>query len=490
MIDHAQNRKTLLSKMSEGSVAIFSASPHKVRNHDNEYPYRQESSFYWLSGLTEPDAIIILEKTADKLVEHLVLQEKDPSKEIWTGKLMGVEGAVTHLKFDIAKKYSERDEYIPSLLLGKDKIYFSLEDTELMGQVAQWCKQAKLKGMQARREAFVAGKLLSAPRKLEDVTPLIHQLRLIKSPNEIELIQQACDISARAHLQLMRRSREGKTEGYLQGIFDGYCRSKGAQSLAYPTIVGSGDNGCCLHYEDNTATLKAKDLVLVDAGCEFQYYASDITRTFPVNGKFTREQRQLYEIVLEAQLAGIAACIPGSTHYAVEKAASMVMIDGLLRLGLLKGEPNDIFESGGLKQFYPHSIGHWVGLDVHDPMSISGLDGWLKYEPNMVLTVEPGIYIQPDNAAVDKKWRGIGIRIEDVVRITEEGCDVLSKGVIKDPQAIERFMGEANQARALKKQGASSVFLAHSKLAHSRAIDTKSVEELSQGERYAFRNSQ
>jgi Xaa-Pro aminopeptidase len=453
MVNFKQNRESLLARMPNNSMAIFPASSMKVRNNDNEYPFRQDSSFYWLSGFNESDAIIVLTKGAGLENHILFSQAKDEAKEIWTGKMVGQAGAIREYQFDQAFVIDEKDTEIPKLLLGCDTIFAPSEDTKLYKQINKWKHSAQSLAVAKRREDMEAGIVVNVPSKFEDVAPIVKDLRLVKSGAEIDLIRTACEISAKAHIKLMKKARPGKTEGYLQGVFDGYCRKKNAQALAYPTIVGSGDNGTCLHYGENSQVLANGSMVLIDAGCEYKSYASDITRTFPVNGRFSEAQRQLYDVVLAAQLAGIEACKPGNSYWDCEKAASKELLRGLIELGVLRGDVDDLFAKDALKQFYPHSVGHWVGLDVHDPMPRSTNQGWIKFEPNMVVTVEPGLYIQPNHndnetdvpayTQVDPKWLGVGIRIEDVIQITADGNDVLSKDVPKHADEIEQIMRDA-----------------------------------------------
>lgn len=444
MID---NRAKLASRLPVGSITLIPSAELKYRNNDVEYPFRQESNFWWLTGLNEPDAIIALEKNEQGIKATLFSQARDPSAEIWTGKIVGQDSAVADLEFDEAFPIAKADDQIPTMLLGKKIIYCPFGDETFNNKLDGWLDSAKGLAAMARRTDST-GITPKLPTTKKDATSKVRACRLVKSPEEIASIRRACQVSAQAHTMLMQQVKAGNSEAGLQALFDGECIRNGAKANAYPSIVGGGKNACCLHYTENDKVLNNGDLVLVDAGCEIEFYAADITRTFPINGKYTPEQRALYDIVLSAQLAGIEACKPGSNIHAVEKAASMALIEGLLKLGLLEGDPETLFQSGAHNEFYPHSIGHWVGLDVHDPSKYANTKGWIPFEPNMVLTVEPGLYIQPDNERVASKWRGIGIRIEDVIQITADGCDVLSDGVVKRAEDIERLMGKVVKSQA------------------------------------------
>lgn len=465
MLEFLNHRTRLLEGLPNNSVVIIPSAGMKVRNNDVEYPFRQNSNFYWLSGFTESDAIMVLTKDNEgQTKEVLFSKPKNEDEEIWTGKIVGQLDAVVDYQFDGAHDISEQDKEIPKMLLGMERIYTYTQDTDFLSKVNQWQQSAKSLSIAQRREDFETGALPKVPSTRIDVDPMIKDLRMCKTQAEIDLIHTACQISAQGHIKLMQKAMPGKTEGYLQGVFDGFCRGQGAASLAYPSIVGEGTNATCLHYEKNQDLLVNGDLVLIDAGCEYEYYASDITRTFPVNGKFSQPQKQLYEVVLAAQEAGINASVPGASYWDTEKAASKELIRGLIRLGILNGDVDALFEANAHKQFYPHSIGHWVGLDVHDPMPRSDDKGWIKYEPNMVLTVEPGLYIQPNHnddpqskkeknpnwVPVEPKWLGIGIRIEDVIQITADGNNNLSKDVPKQVDEIEKIMFEAQQKRNIK----------------------------------------
>jgi Xaa-Pro aminopeptidase len=429
--EYARRRKALMAQMEPNSIALLASAPASTRSNDTEYLFRQNSDFYYLTGFTEENAVLAMIPGRSQGEVVLFCQEKDKLKELWTGILLGPEQARIQLQLDDAFPIGDIDDILPGLIEGRERVYYSMGhdasfDQRVMGWVKTIRSRAKL-GAQPPGEFLVLDHLL-------------HEMRLIKSKEEIKLMERAAAISAAAHRRAMLAARPGLFEYHLEAeMLHEFVRS-GSRAPAYNSIVAAGANACILHYIENRAPLCDGDLVLIDAGCEFDYYASDITRTFPVNGKFTAEQKALYEVVLQAQLAAIDAVRPGSPWDAPHNATVRVITEGLVALGLLKGNPEELIAAEAYKEFYMHRAGHWLGMDVHDVGDYKIDDKWRLMEPGMVTTIEPGIYISPDNTSVPKKWRGIGIRIEDDVLVTRTGHRVLSDGVPKTVADIEALM--------------------------------------------------
>ena len=426
-----RRRKNLMAHMGENSIAILPAASVKVRNRDVEFPYRQDSDFFYLTGFKEPHAVLVL-KPGRKHGEFVMFcRERDPEKELWNGAITGPEKACSDYGADDAFPVTDIDEILPGLIEGCDKVFYSMganPDFDL--QVMSWINVIRSK---ARSGA-------QPPNEFMVLDHFLHDMRLFKSKKEIQIMAKAGRISAEAHIQAMRACKPGMMEYQLEAVYLSYFAQNGCRSPAYPSIVGGGAKACVLHYTDNDQALKDNDLVLVDAGCEYGYYAGDITRTYPVNGRFTDEQKALYEIVLDAQAAALEQVKPGSHWNQPHEAAVKVITKGLLKLGLLKGKVNELVKKGAYRPFYMHRTGHWIGLDVHDVGDYKVGDQWRMLEKGMVLTVEPGIYVAPDDTSVDAKWRGIGIRIEDDVLVTKDGCEVLTEKVPKQVADIEALM--------------------------------------------------
>ncbi len=420
-----------MAQMEPNSIAILSAAPTHIRNRDAEYPYRQDSDFYYLTGFSEPSAVMVLVPGRSHGEYVMFCRERDREREIWDGYRLGPEGVCKELQVDDAFPITDIDDILPGLIEGRERIYYSLgRDQQFDQQVMGWINTIRAR---VRSGATPPGELLNLDH-------FLHDLRLKKSAAEIRLMQQACDIAAKGHINAMKKAAAGVYEYQLEAELLYQFVQEGARHQAYNAIVGSGPNACILHYNDNNRAMRDGELVLIDAGAEFDYYASDITRTFPVNGVFSKEQKAIYNLVLKAQLAAIEVIRPGNHWDAPHEASVKVITEGLIELGLLKGESSALIESGAYKQFYMHRIGHWLGMDVHDVGDYKIEGQWRELEPGMVMTVEPGIYIAPDDASVAKKWRGIGVRIEDDVVITKTGCDVLSAKVPKTVEAIEKLM--------------------------------------------------
>lgn len=431
MAEYANRRKQLMQKIGPLGLVILTSSPTNIRNGDYHYPYRQHSDFYYLTGFDEPNAVAILAPKRKDGEFILFNRERIREEEIWDGIRAGQAGACKTFGADLAFPIHSLAEKLPELLGGREQIHYSLGinmsfDRTLLTAVNK-----------------IRGKIrngIQAPLTFNDITNTLHEMRLFKSPAEIKLMRTAAEISAAAHIRAMRFCKPGLNEYQLEAEIMHEFQRNGARFPAYTPIVGSGENSCILHYVNNNKTIKKEDLVLVDAGCEYQNYAADITRTFPANGCFSSEQRAIYDIVLEAQLAGIKAIKPGSPWPNAQNAIVKIITQGLIDLGILKGKLNNLIEKQAYTPFYMHKSGHWLGLDVHDVGRYRIDNKWRSLSPNMVLTVEPGIYISADIPGVHKRWHHIGVRIEDDVLVTQKGQEVLSQGAPKQIADIEALM--------------------------------------------------
>tara|TARA_B100000959_G_scaffold238964_1_gene259272 strand:+ start:13620 stop:14984 length:1365 start_codon:yes stop_codon:yes gene_type:complete len=431
-----KRRKELMLQMEPNSIALLAAAPAHARNSDTEYPYRQNSDFYYLTGFAEKNALLALIPGRKEGEVVLFCQGNDKLKELWEGKLLGPEAVCDELGVDDAYPIADIDDILPGMMEGRARVYYAMgKDDQFDSKVMDWVKVIRGKAKMGDHP----------PSEFLVLDHLLHELRLLKSPEEIKLMEQAARISAEGHRRAMANCRPGIKEYELEAELLYTFTRGGSRAPAYRTIVGAGDNACTLHYDANNCDIKEGDLVLIDAGCEYNYYASDITRTFPANGKFSTEQKAIYEIVLKAQDAAIDAVQPGAPWDAPHNASVKVITRGLVKLGILKGRPAQLIKSEAYKDFYMHRVGHWLGMDVHDVGDYKIDDDWRLLEPGMVTTIEPGIYIAPDNTKVPKKWRGIGVRIEDDVLITKAGHKVLSKGIPRTVQEIESFMAESTQ---------------------------------------------
>ena len=430
--DFKQRRDHLAQKMGANSVAIIATRAEMYRNRDADYKYRADSSFYYLTGFAEPEAVAVLETFAEGETYRysLFCRERNREMEIWNGYRAGVEGAVEIYGADEAFAIDLLDQEIIAKLLNKDRLYFRIgHQAEFDARVSQWIQKADA---QQRRGS-------TSPAEVIQLDRLIDEMRLKKSAQEIELMQIASNISADAHTRAMQSVKPEMMEYALEAELN-YIFGKNGCVPAYNSIVGGGENACILHYVENNKPLKDGDLVLIDAACEYEFYASDITRTFPVNGKFSPEQKALYNIVLDAQLAAIDATRIGNHYKYPHEVAVKILTQGLVDLGLLSGNVNELVESEAFRQFFMHGTGHWLGMDVHDVGAYKHGEDWRAYEAGMVVTVEPGLYVAPDDETVDAKWRGIGIRIEDDMVVTENGPLVLTKNVVKTVEEIEQLM--------------------------------------------------
>jgi Xaa-Pro aminopeptidase len=426
--EYARRRKHFMALMEPNSIAIIPSAREQVRSRDTRYHFRQDSDFYYLSGITEPDAVLVLIPGRRHGQFVVFCRERDSGQELWYGDRAGPEGMCKLHRADDAFPVGDIDEILPGLLEGRDRVYYSMgRSTEFDRQIMGWVNQ--IRGQEASGAV--------PPGEFTDLDHMLHELRLFKSAAELRLMRKAAEISARAHCRAMRECRAGMYEYQLEAELQYEFAKGGARFPAYASIVGSGANACVMHYTDNSDKLRDGELVLIDAGCELAYYASDVTRTFPVNGRFTTEQRALYELVLKAQQAAIEQVKPGNHWNQPHDASVRVLTKGLVELGLLRGRVSNLIKRNAHRAFYIHRVGHWLGLDVHDVGDYRVGEQWRVLEPGMVMTVEPGLYIPAANTKVAKRWRGIGIRIEDDVIVTDTGCEVITSGAPKTVEEIE-----------------------------------------------------
>ena len=430
--EFAQRRARLMANMKPNSMVILPSASMLYRNNDAEYDFRQNSDFYYLSAFTEPNALLVLIPGRDEGEFILFCEPKNKDAEIWHGRRAGLEGAIQMYGADQSHNISDQEDVLSQLMENKSCVYtpfgvnasFDMHVMDVLNRVR----------MKVRKG-------IEAPQELMDISPMIHEMRLIKSEEEIKVLRRAASISANAHRRAMTCCKPGMFEYQLESEYLYDFHRHGCRSSAYNSIVGGGDNACILHYSDNDQLLKDQDLVLVDAGGELDLYASDITRTFPVGGQFTEEQRLLYDVVLKSQLAAIDAVKPGNTFNCPHDAAVKVLVEGLVELNILDSDDIDgLIEKEAYKPFYMHKTSHWLGIDVHDVGQYKVQGQWRCLEPGMVLTIEPGLYFAIDNEEVAERWRGIGIRIEDEVLVTDQGCEVLTFEAPKDPDEIEALM--------------------------------------------------
>lgn len=416
-----------MAASSPSAVAILPAAPTSIRNNDVEHEYRQDSDFFYLTGFDEPQSMLVMDARERK--STLFVRPRDRDREVWDGPRAGVDGARQTYGADQAFVIAELDDKLPELLENRRRIYYRLGiDRKLDDRLL-----SAIDRVRARQRTGVV-----APVEIVDSGVILHEMRLRKSAPETESMRHAARITREAHELAMHRARAGMREFEVEALLLDTFRRRGSERPAYGSIVGSGPNACVLHYRKNDRRIESGDLLLIDAGCEYDYYASDVTRTFPVGASFSREQQAIYELVLEAQLEGIAAVRPGATLDAIHGVCVGVIARGLVRLGLLSGEVENVIKAGDYKRFFMHRTSHWLGMDVHD---VGGyfVDGKPRpLECGFVLTVEPGIYIAPDDATVAPSWRGIGVRIEDDVLVTDSGAEVLTEGIPKTVEDVVR----------------------------------------------------
>lgn len=428
--EFARRRKQLMRMADEDAILILPAAPERIRSKDSTYPYRQDSDFWYLTGFGEPEAVLVLVPGRKHGEALLFCRERDAEREAWDGPRAGPEGAISGLGMDDAYPIADLDEILPGLLEGRSRVYYHFgRDKEFDLSLIGWVNRVKAMARQGAQP----------PHEFLELGHLLHELRLFKSRDELRLMQRAADIAAAAQVAAMRATRPGAHEYEIEAALQYEYRRNDAVA-AYEPIVGGGANGCVLHYRANNAPLRDGDLLLVDAGAEYGNYASDITRTWPVNGHYSKEQRALYQIVLDAQAAALAQARPGRPWIAGHEAAVEVLTEGLLSVGLLKGTRKKAIASGDYRRFYMHKTGHWLGLDVHDVGEYKLAGDFRDLEPGMVFTIEPGLYIAPGSKGVPAKWQGIGIRIEDDVVITKDGHQVLTDGVPREIDAVEDLL--------------------------------------------------
>ena len=430
--EFARRRKQLMRMADEDAILILPAAPERMRSKDTTYPYRQDSDFWYLSGFPEPEAVLVLVPGRKHGETLLFCRERDVDKEAWDGPRAGQDGAVESYGMDDAFPISDLDDILPGLLEGRSRVYYHFgRDTDFDLKLIGWVNRVRAEVRQGAEP----------PHEFLELGHLLHELRLFKSAAELKLMRKAADIGARAQRAAMRATRAGGREYEIEAALQYEYRRHDAVP-AYEPIVGAGANACVLHYRANRAPVNAGDLVLCDAGAEFAFYASDITRTWPVSGEYSKEQRALYQLVLDAQHAARAEARPGRPWIAGHEAAVRTLSEGLLSLGLLKGSLKKVLATSEYKRFYMHKTGHWLGLDVHDVGEYKVAGDFRELEPGMVFTIEPGLYVAPGMKGVAEKWQGIGIRIEDDVVITGDGHEVLTHGVPREINEVEALLAE------------------------------------------------
>jgi Xaa-Pro aminopeptidase len=431
--EYARRRRQLMRLMGRDSIAILPAAPVAMRNSDVEHAFRQDSDFHYLTGFDEPEAVAVIVPGREQAEYLLFVRERDPARETWDGRRAGPEGATRDYDADDAFPISDIDEILPGLLENRERVFYSMGTrTDFDARVVGWVNGLRTQAKYGRHP----------PQEFVALDHVLHDMRLFKSPAEVRVMREAARIATRAHRRAMRFAAPGRNEYEVEAEIVHEFRRHDA-ALSYLPIVGGGANACILHYRENNAPLRDGDLLLIDAGCEVRCYASDVTRTFPVNGRFSREQRALYDIVLAANLAAIAAVRPGAHWNAPHDAAVQIITQGLVRLGLLKGRVPALVKSEAFKRFFMHRTGHWLGMDVHDVGDYKVGDEWRVLEPGMALTIEPGLYIAPGSKGVPRRFHGIGIRIEDDVVVTRTGCEVLTASLPKRVADIEALMAAA-----------------------------------------------
>lgn len=427
---YADRRSKLGAMLPKNSAVVIAGAAVQYRNADSSHAFRQDSNFWYLTGFNEPESTLVLLINESKDVQSIAfVPKKDALKEIWDGYRAGPNGAVKDHGFDLAFDNTEIDERLPDLLAGYNQVFYPVgKSQKLDADVIDWIKTARSKDRH------------SSPIDIADASSKIGNERLIKDKDEIEIMKKACQISAEAHVEAMKFVKPGMNEQELEAFYQYQFSKRGGRFAAYTPIVAGGENACVLHYVENSKALKDGDLVLVDAGCEFELYASDITRTYPINGKFTAAQLAIYEVVLEAQQKSIEAVTVNNNVMDSQIISEKVITQGLIDLGILNGSMEELHETGAFKDFYMHKIGHWLGIDVHDAGDYTEDGEYMKFKPGMVTTVEPGIYIS-STANVKDQWKGIGIRIEDNILVTAKGNQNLTDFVPSNPKEIEALMG-------------------------------------------------
>jgi Xaa-Pro aminopeptidase len=430
--EYARRRTQLMRMAGEGSIIIVPAGVECVRNNDVLYPFRQNSDFLYLTGFREPDAMLVLAPGEEQDETIMFCRPRDTKKEMWDGPMAGLEGVVEDFGMDRAHDIAEVTEILPGLLRDRIRIYHDLgRDAAFDAQLIGWLNEFRGKP----RKTF------HAPEEIIELSHMLHDMRLFKSRTELTAMRRSARVAAQAHIRAMQECRPGMNEAEIHALMVQTFMASQCES-AYPAIVGGGDNACVLHYIANNQDLAEGDLLLIDAGAEYDGYASDITRTFPVSGKYSGPQQEIYDVVLNANLKAIEAVRPGTQWDHIHDVAIESLTDGLLDLGILQGDREEAIEKGLVENYYVHKTGHWLGLDVHDVGDYQ-VDGHSReLEPGMTLTIEPGIYIRSDDESVDERWRGIGVRIEDDVAVTRDEPEVITHRVPKEIADIEALMAE------------------------------------------------
>ena len=426
---YLERRNKLGSMLPKNSAVVISGASTQYRNADSSHAFRQDSNFWYLSGFNEAESTLVLLVNEKNNVKSIAfVPEKDELKEIWDGYRAGPEGAMKDHSFDLAFNNTEIDQRLPDLLAGHNQVFYPVGKSKTLdADIIEWIKSAKSKDRH------------SSAIDIADASSKVGNQRLIKDEDEIKIMKKACQISAEAHVEAMKFVKPGMTEQEMEAFYQYEFSKRGGRFSAYTPIVAGGENACVLHYVENSKPLIDGELLLVDAGCEFELYASDITRTFPINGKFTAPQLAIYEVVLEAQVKSIEAISTNNNVMDAQTISEKVITQGLIDLGILQGSMEELHAAGAFKDFYMHKIGHWLGIDVHDAGDYMEDGDFMKFKPGMVTTVEPGIYIS-SSSNVDDKWKGIGIRIEDDILVTDDGNENLTAFVPSNPQEIEALM--------------------------------------------------
>jgi len=426
---YSERRNKLGSMLPKNSAVVIAGASTQYRNADSSHAFRQDSNFWYLSGFNEAESTLVLLVNEKNNVQSIAfVPEKDELKEIWDGYRAGPEGAMKDHGFDLAFNNAEIDQRLPDLLAGHNQVFYPVGKSKTLdADIIEWIKSAKSKDRH------------SSAIDIADASSKVGNQRLIKDEDEIKIMKKACQISAEAHVEAMKFVKPGMTEQAMEAFYQYEFSKRGGRFSAYTPIVAGGENACVLHYVENSKPLKDGELLLVDAGCEFELYASDITRTYPINGKFTAPQLAIYEVVLEAQVKSIEAISTNNNVMDAQIISEKVITQGLIDLGILQGSMEELHAAGAFKDFYMHKIGHWLGIDVHDAGDYMEDGEFMKFKPGMVTTVEPGIYIS-SSSNVDDKWKGIGIRIEDDILVTDDGNENLTAFVPSNPQEIEALM--------------------------------------------------
>ena len=428
--------KKFIEQIGKDAIAIVPAAHEVTRSYDTEFKFHQDPDFYYLTGFPEPDAIAVIAPSNKKNPYQLFVRPRDPKMETWYGRREGTDGAMKNYGADKALSIEKFPSELAKMVNGHEKLYYRFGvDNKLDLQILQYLSAQRFRRL----------KTAYPPHTIIDPITLIHEMRLHKTPEEIKLMQKSADIAADAHILAMKKTRPGMNESQIESLMEAYMRDQGASGVAYNSIIGGGENACILHYVENNAPLKDGDLLLIDAGAQYKGYASDITRTFPVGGRFTKPQREIYDIVLDTEIKCLEATRTGTTIKERQKLSIELLTEGMKELGLLKGKTKDLIRKKAYEKYYMHGVGHYLGLDVHDAgryFSDQAAKDSRPFAAGMVLTVEPGIYVPPDAKDAPAKYRGIGVRIEDDVLVTEDGNVNLTAKVPKQAEEIEELMNK------------------------------------------------